>query len=161
MSQTSDARGAELMLKELGIELPEPPKPVASYVPYVVVRPYVFVSGQVPLRDGGLPRTGLVGRDLTPQEAAQEARFCAINLLAQLRVAAGGSLDGVRRIVKLTVFVASAPGFRAQPLVANGASDLFVAVFGDAGRHARSAVGVAELPLGAAVEIEAIAELAG
>lgn len=150
---------AEQRLSELGIELPEPPAPVASYVPAVRTGNLVFVSGQVPFRGGGLPRQGLVGREVSQDEAVEEARWCAINALAQLRAAAGGSLDGVERIVKLTVFVASAPDFRAQPLVANGASDLFVEVFGEAGRHARSAVGVAELPIGAAVEVELVAEL--
>lgn len=149
----------EARLAELGITLPEPPAPVASYVPTVRAGNLVFVSGQVAFRDGALARTGLVGRDVTPEDAADDARTCAINALAQLRAAAGGSLDGVARIVKLTVFVASAEGFRAQPQVGNGASDFLVEVFGEAGRHARSAVGVAELPLGAAVEVEMIAEL--
>lgn len=152
--------GAESRLSDLGIALPEPPKAVASYAPAVVVGRAVYVSGQVPLRDGGLPRVGLVGADVSQEDAVEEARACAINVLAQLRAAAG-SLDNIARMVKLTVFVASAPGFRAQPFVANGASDLLIEVFGDAGRHARSAVGVAELPLGAPVEVEAIAELVG
>lgn len=147
---------AEERLEALGLTLPEPPAAVASYVPYARAGDLVFVSGQIPLREGGLPRVGLVGSDVTQDEAVEEARWCAVNVLAQLR-AAVGSLDTVERIVKLTVFVASASGFRMQPVVANGASDLMIEVFGEAGRHARAAVGVAELPLGAPVEVEAIA----
>src|SRR6266567_7873315 len=112
----------------------------------------IFVSGQIPSRDGGLPRTGRVGEDLTIEEGAEEARFCALNVLAQLRGAAG-TLDVIGRIVRLGVYVASAPGFRHQPAVANGASDLMKEVFGDAGKHSRAAVGVAELPMGAPVEV--------
>jgi enamine deaminase RidA (YjgF/YER057c/UK114 family) len=145
-------------LSALGITLPEPPAAVAAYVPAVVHRGLIWVSGQVPIRDGGLPRTGLVGRDVSVEEAAEEARYCAINALAQLRAAAGG-LDRIERILKLTVFVASSEGFHAQPLVGNGASELLEQVFGEAGRHARSAVGVAELPLGAPVEVDMVAAL--
>lgn len=148
----------EERLAELGVTLPEPVPPIAAYIPFVVHGGLVWVSGQVPFRDGKLPRMGLVGRDISVEEASEEARWCAINALAQLRAAAG-TLDGVERIVKLTVFVASSPGFHAQPLVANGASELFQGVFGEAGRHARSAVGVAELPLGAPVEVEVVAAL--
>ncbi|MGH2728840.1 MAG: RidA family protein, partial [Actinomycetota bacterium] len=140
-------------LGELGITLPEPPAAVAAYVPAVVHGGLIWVSGQVPFRDGALPRVGLVGRDISVEDAAEEARYCAINAIAQLKAAAG-SLDRIERILKLTVFVASSPGFHAQPLVANGASELLQAVFGEQGRHARSAVGVAELPLGAPVEVE-------
>ncbi|MFN2615214.1 MAG: RidA family protein [Actinomycetota bacterium] len=149
---------AEERLRRLGIELPEPPSPVASYVPTVVAEGLIFVSGQIPARAGGIPRLGQVGADLTLDEGVEEARFCAINVLAQLRAAAG-SLDNIARVVRLGVFVASAPGFRHQPAVANGASDLIVEVFGDIGRHTRAAVGVNELPLGAPVEVEAIAML--
>ena len=149
---------AEARLRELGITLPEPPAAVASYVPAVRHGGFVFVSGQVPLRDGTLPRLGLVGRDLTEEEAAEEARYCAINCLAQVRAAAG-SLDEVERIVKLTVFVASTPEFGGQPVVANGASDLMIEVFGESGRHARAAVGCVSLPLGVPVEVELIAAL--
>jgi enamine deaminase RidA (YjgF/YER057c/UK114 family) len=145
-------------LAALGIELPEPPVAIAAYVPAVVHRGLVWVSGQVPIRNGELPRRGLVGRDISVEEAAEEARYCAINALAQLRVAAG-SLDRIERILKLTVFVASSEGFHAQPLVGNGASELLEQVFGEAGRHARSAVGVAELPLGAPVEVDLVAAL--
>ena len=150
---------AEARLAELGITLPEAPKPVASYVPFRLSGHTVYVSGQVAFVDGSLSREGIVGRDVTLDEAAADARICAINVLTQLKEAAGGSLDNVARIIKITVFVASAPHFSAQSQVANGASDLFVAVFGDNGRHARSAVGVAVLPLNSAVEVEAIAEL--
>jgi enamine deaminase RidA (YjgF/YER057c/UK114 family) len=150
----------EERIAELGITLPEPPPPVAAYVPFVVHDGLVWVSGQVPIREGGLPRTGLVGRDISVEDAAEEARFCAINALAQLRAAAG-SLDRIERIIKLTVFVASSEGFHAQPLVGNGASELLQEIFGEAGRHARSAVGVAELPLGAPVEVELVAAIAG
>ena len=150
----------EERLAELGITLPEPVPPVAAYIPFVVHAGLVWVSGQVPIREGGLPRTGLVGRDISVEDAAEEARFCAINALSQLRAAAG-SLDRIERIIKLTVFVASSEGFHAQPLVGNGASELLQEIFGEAGRHARSAVGVAELPLGAPVEVELVAALAG
>jgi len=150
---------AEERLRQLGIELPEPPEPVATYIPWVVTGDLIFVSGQIPSRDGGLPRTGLVGTDLTIEEGAEEARFCALNVLAQLRGAAG-TLDMVGRIVRLGVYVASAPGFRHQPAVANGASDLMKEIFGDAGRHTRAAIGVSELPLGAPVEVDAIATIA-
>jgi enamine deaminase RidA (YjgF/YER057c/UK114 family) len=149
---------AESRLRKLGIELPEPPEPVASYIPGVAIGGLIFVSGQIPARLGGLPRTGLVGTDLTVEEATEEAHWCAVNVLAQLRGIAG-SLDSIDRIVRLGVFVASAPGFRSQAAVANGASELMVDVFAEDGRHARTAVGVAELPLGAPVEVEAIAAL--
>lgn len=145
-------------LASLGITLPEPPPAVAAYVPYVVHDGLVWLAGQVPFRNGELPRRGQVGRDISVEDAAEEARYCALNALAQLRAAAG-SLDKVERIVKLTVFVASSEGFHAQPMVGNGASELFQEVFGENGRHARSAVGVAELPLGAPVEVEVVAAL--
>ncbi|MGH2828851.1 MAG: RidA family protein, partial [Actinomycetota bacterium] len=140
---------AEARLAELGIVLPDPPPAVAAYVPYVVAGNLVFVSGQVPFAEGKIAHTGVVGRDVTLEDATAEARVCALNILAQLRAAAGGSLDRIARIVRLGVFVASSQDFRAQPAVANGASELLVEVFGDAGRHARAAVGVAALPLGA------------
>jgi enamine deaminase RidA (YjgF/YER057c/UK114 family) len=146
-------------LRQIGIELPTPPSPVAAYVPAVRVGNQLWISGQLPVRSDGLPRTGSVGAEVSVEEATEEARWCAINLLAQIK-AAVGSLDAVKRIVKLQVFVASAPGFVTQPVVANGASELLVEVFGDAGKHARSAVGVAALPLGAPVEIDAVVELA-
>jgi enamine deaminase RidA (YjgF/YER057c/UK114 family) len=148
----------EERLAELGITLPEPVPAMAAYVPYVVHDGLIWLAGQIPLRDGKLARTGLVGRDISVEDAAEDARVCALNALAQLRAAAG-SLDNIERIIKLTVFVASSEGFHAQPLVGNGASELLQEVFGENGRHARSAVGVAELPVGAPVEVEVVAAL--
>jgi enamine deaminase RidA (YjgF/YER057c/UK114 family) len=149
---------AEAKLKELGITLPEAPKPVAAYVPFTKSGDLVFTSGQVCLENGQLKYKGKVGKDLTPEEAYQAARLCAINTLAVLK-AAIGSLDKVQQIVKVVGFVNSAPGFSAQPAVVNGASELYQQVFGDAGRHARSAVGAPELPLDSAVEVEIIARV--
>lgn len=142
----------ETRLKELGITLPEPSTAVANYLPVVEVDGWITVSGQLPMRDGKLTCTGHVGDTVTPEEAYQAARLCAINGLALIKQAAG-SLERVR-IVRVGGFVASAKGFTGQPMVINGASDLLVEVLGDRGRHARAAVGVAELPLGAAVEVE-------
>ena len=147
-------------LAELGIALPEPPAPVASYVPYVVSGKQVFVSGQVTLERGALKYAGTVGKDLTLEDGQAAARLCAINLLAQLKAAAGGDLSKVKRCVKLGVFVNAVPGFTQHPEVANGASDLMLEVFGDAGRHARAAVGAGSLPRNVAVEVEAVFELA-
>lgn len=147
-------------LKELGITLPEPPAPVASYVPYVVSGNLVFISGQVTLAEDGLRYVGLVGKDLSLEDGQAAAKLCAINLLAQLKAACEGKLDRVKRCVKLGVFVNAAPGFGQQPEVANGASDLMLAVFGDAGRHARAAMGAGSLPRNVAVEVEAVFELA-
>jgi enamine deaminase RidA (YjgF/YER057c/UK114 family) len=146
-------------LAELGIELPKPAAPVASYVPVVMAGGLAHVSGQLPFIDGGLV-TGRLGEDVDLDLGARAARACGLMILAQLD-AALGSLDRVARVVKLGAFVNSAPGFTDQPKVANGASDLMVEVFGDAGRHARSAVGVPVLPLGAAVEVDAIVARAG
>jgi enamine deaminase RidA (YjgF/YER057c/UK114 family) len=149
---------AERRLAELELELPPPTRPLASYIPVRVASGFAYVSGQVPL-DGGVPMwTGKLGREVDVAAGAEAARRCALQALSVLRDSLG-SLDRVRGIVKVTVFVASAEGFTEQPKVANGASDLFVEVFGDAGRHARSAVGLAELPLGVPVEVEVIAEL--
>jgi enamine deaminase RidA (YjgF/YER057c/UK114 family) len=150
---------AERKLQEMGITLPEVPKPVAAYVPFTRSGDLVFTSGQICMENGQLKYKGKVGRDLTPEAGYQAARLCAINTLAVLKSALG-SLDKVAQIVKVTVFVNSAPGFSAQPAVANGASELYLEVFGDAGRHARSAVGVSELPLDTAVEVEVIARVA-
>lgn len=149
----------ERRLKELGITLPVAAAPAANYVPYVLSGNLVFISGQLPLRDGGLIHPGVVGRDIGVEEAQAAARQCGLNIIAQLQAATGGALDRVRRIVRLGGFVASTDDFHDQPKVVNGASDLMVAVFGDAGRHARAAVGTNTLPLGASVEIDAIAEL--
>ncbi|MCA1832824.1 MAG: RidA family protein [Actinomycetota bacterium] len=153
MTETPEAR-----LEALGLTLPEPPTPVASYVPSVRAGELLWLSGQIPTRDGKLPRTGLVGRDISVEDATEEARYAALNALAQIKAGAG-DLSRVKRIVKVQVFVASSEGFHSQPTVANGASELFVEIFGDAGRHARSAVGVAELPLGAPVELDVVVQL--
>ena len=142
----------------MGIELPPVPSPVASYIPVVVSGGLAFVAGQIPLSEGEVLVTGKLGAELDAVAGADAARRCAIQALAALR-AELGSLDRIRRIVRLTVFVASAPGFTDQPKVANGASDLLGEVFGEPGKHARSAVGVAELPLGAPVEVEVTAEI--
>lgn len=150
----------EERLSELGITLPEPPPPAASYVPWVRSGGFVFTAGQLPLEQGELVARGLVGADLDVAAGQRCARACAVNLLAQMRDAAG-ELARVARVVKVTVFVASASSFTEQHLVANGCSELLVEVLGDAGRHARSAVGVACLPLGAPVEAEAVVELRG
>jgi len=146
-------------LAELGIEVPTPAAPVANYVGFVRTGNLVFTAGQVPLKDGKFLYQGIVGKDVTVEEAAEAARLCAINIIAQLKAACGGDLDKVRRIVKLVGFVNGVPGFGDQPKVINGASDLMVAVFGDAGKHARSAVGAGSLPINLSVEIEAIAEV--
>ena len=149
----------EARLEELGIELPPAAPPVASYVPVVVSGAFAFVAGQVPLRDGSPMVTGRLGDGVDVEVGQSAARQCALQALAALR-AELGSLSRVRRIVRVGVFVASAPGFTDQPKVANGASDLFVEVFGEEGRHARAAVGVAELPLGVPVEVDLVAEVA-
>jgi enamine deaminase RidA (YjgF/YER057c/UK114 family) len=150
----------EERIEELGFTLPTPPKPVGSYVTAVRTGNLLFVSGMLPLVDGALPRTGAVGLEVTEEQATEDARQAALNLLAVVREAAGG-LGKVTRVVKLTGFVASHPSFTGQPTVINGASDLMTAVFGDAGRHARAAVGVPVLPLGATVELESVFELGG
>ncbi len=146
-------------LKDLGIELPSPPAPVASYVPYVRTGNLVFVSGQVTLGPGGLEYVGIVGKDFTTAEGAAAARLCAINLIAQAKAALDGDLDRVKRVVKVTGFVNAVPGYAEHPEVINGASNLFGEVFGEAGRHARAAVGAGSLPRNVAVEVEAIFEV--
>lgn len=145
-------------LEEMGLTLPDVAKPVAAYVPALRSESYVYTSGQLPLRDGELLHTGKVGADVTVEQAQQCAQQCALNALAAVR-AAVGDLSAVTRVVKVVAFVASAPDFTGQPQVANGASELLGQVFGDAGQHARSAVGVAVLPLGAPVEVEMIVEV--
>lgn len=154
MSQTVEER-----LKEQGITLPQPAAPAANYVSVVRTGNLLFTAGQLPFVDGKLKASGLLGRDLDVAEGREAARLCAVNVLAQAK-AAVGDLERIARIVKLTVFVASAPDFTEQPAVANGASDLLVTVLGDKGRHARSAVGMAALPLNAPVEVEAVIEVA-
>ena len=152
--------GIEDRLQELGIELPPPPKPVASYVPVVMAGGLAFVAGQGALVDGQVLHPGHVGADVTVEQAQEAANRCALQALAALKEELG-SLDRLRRIVNVTVYVSSAPGFTDQPVVANGASDLFVEVMGDAGRHARAAVGVPDLPLGLSVEIAVVAGVEG
>ena len=147
-------------LEELGIEVPTPAVPVANYVGFVRTGNLVFTAGQVPLKDGKFLYQGIVGADITVDQAAEAARLCAINIIAQVKAACGGDLDKVKRVVKLVGFVNGVAGFADQPKVINGASDLMVAVFGDAGKHARSAVGAGSLPLNVAVEIEAVVEVA-
>ena len=150
---------AEAALARLGIELPPPPKPLYSYIPVRIARGLAHVSGQVPMVDGAVQLPGHVGAEVTVEQGAEAARRCALQGLSALRNAVG-SLDGVAGIVQVSVFVASAPGFTQQPTVANGASDLFVEVFGaETGSHARFAVGVPDLPLGASVEVSLTAEL--
>ena len=147
-------------LSELGIELPAAPRPVASYVPAVRTGSLLFVSGQVPLREGRLVAEGPVPSVTSPEAAVAAARQCVLNGLAVMRDALGGDLDRVRRIVRVGVFVCSDPGFTGQPGVGNGASDLLVEIFGEAGRHARAAVGSVALQLGASVEVEFVVEVA-
>lgn len=147
-------------LAELGLELPDIAPAIANYVPVVRAGNLLFVSGQLPMREGNLAYAGRVGETLGPEEGQAAARLCAVNLLAQVRAALDGDLDRVERVVRIGGFVASAPDFTGQPQVVNGASDLLVEVFGEAGRHARAAVGVNVLPLGAAVEIEAVVAVA-
>jgi enamine deaminase RidA (YjgF/YER057c/UK114 family) len=151
--------GAEDRLRELGIDLPPAGTPVASYVPVVVSGGLAFVAGQVPLEDGKPMATGRFGAELSTEEGLGHARRCALQALAALR-AELGSLDRVTRIAKVTVWVASTDDFTEQHKVANGASDLFVEVFGEAGRHARAAVAAPVLPLGAPIEVEVVAEVA-
>ena len=146
-------------LGELGIKIPEAAAPVANYVGYVRTGNLVFVSGQVPLRDGSFEYQGIVGDDISLEEATSAARLCAINIIAQLKAACDGDLDRVRRIVKLGGFVNAVAGFTDQPQVINGASDLMVEVFGEAGKHARAAVGSGSLPLNVSVEVDAVAEI--
>lgn len=149
----------EARLAELGIVLPAPAAPVAAYVPVVIAGGLAHVSGQVSFVDGTL-RKGRLGADVSLEEGIEAAQGCGLMILAQLK-AALGSLDRVERVVKLGAFVNSTPDFTDQPKVANGASELMVAVFGEAGRHARSAVGVPSLPLGVAVEVDAIVAVRG
>ncbi|MFN4098872.1 MAG: RidA family protein [Pararhodobacter sp.] len=146
-------------LAELGHSLPDAPAPAANYVPFVISGNQVFVSGQIS-QSGGSLITGKLGADLSTEQGADAARACALSLLAQCRAALGGDWSRLSRVVKLTGFVNCTDDFTDQPKVINGASDLLVAVLGEAGRHARSAVGVPSLPLGVAVEIEAIFEIA-
>lgn len=149
----------EQNLADLGLTLPEVVPPVAAYVPALRTGSYVYTSGQLPMRDGALVQTGKVGADVTADEAYECARVCALNALAAVASQIDGDLSRVARVVKAVVFVASTPDFTGQPAVANGASELFGAVFGEAGAHTRSAVGVSVLPLDAPVEVELVVEL--
>jgi enamine deaminase RidA (YjgF/YER057c/UK114 family) len=144
-------------LGELGIELPEVAKPLACYVPAVRAGDLVYTSGQLPMQAGELAATGKLGADVSPEQGKALARICALNALAAVDSLVG--IDAVTRVVKVVGFVASAPGFNGQPGVVNGASDLLAEVFGDRGSHARSAVGVSELPLDAPVEVELVVEV--
>lgn len=146
-------------LAELGLTLPKATAPVANYVPFVISGNLVFVSGQVTIGPQGLEYVGIVGKDFDVEHGKKAARLCALNIVGQLDAATNGDLDRVKRIVKVTGFVNAVPGFAQHPEVVNGASDLFVEIFGDAGRHARAAVGAGSLPRNVAVEVEAIAEL--
>ena len=147
----------EERLAELGFTVPEVVPPVAAYVPAVTTGSYVFTSGQLPMREGTLLATGKLGGEVSPEDGYAAAQQCALNALAAVK-AELGSLDRIKRVVKVVVFVASTPDFTAQPGVANGASELLGQAFGEAGRHARSAVGVPALPLDAPVEVELIVE---
>lgn len=149
----------ETRLKELGITLPKAASPVANYVPYVITGSLVFISGQGPMGPDGVAYAGKLGRDFGVEEGEAAARLTALNVIAQLKNAVDGDLDRVTRVVKLLGFVNSTPDFNQQPFVINGASDLMVEIFGDAGRHARSAVSAPSLPVDIAVEVEAIFEI--
>jgi enamine deaminase RidA (YjgF/YER057c/UK114 family) len=154
MSDAIDSR-----LKELGITLPAAAAPAANYVPFTISGNLLFLSGQLPIEDGKVAVTGLVGRDVDVARAQRAAELCAINILAQAKAALAGDLGRIRRIVKLNGFIASSPDFTEQHLVMNGASNLIANVLGEPGKHARAAVGMASLPLNAAVEIDAIIEI--
>ena len=149
-------------LRELGIELPEPSVPLANYIPYNVTAggTLVVISGQVPLRDGRIAHTGKVGATLSLDDGRAAARLCFVNLLAQLKVACEGDLDRVRRVVRLGGFIAAPPEFTQHAVVMNGASDLAVELFEEAGKHARTTIGVPSLPGDAAVEVEGMFEIA-
>ena len=148
----------EQRLEELGLTVPGVAKPVAAYIPAIRSGNHVYTSGQLPMRDGQLIQTGKVGGEVTQEEAVECARQCALNALAAIK-AEVGELSEVKQVVKVVAFVASTPDFTGQPLVANGVSELLGEVFGDAGRHARSAVGVSALPLDAPVEVELLVEV--
>ena len=152
------AGNTDRTMRDLGIDLPEAAAPVANYVPYVIAGGLLFISGQVPIHNGKLMFAGKVGADIFVPEAQMAARQCALNILAQAKVALGGDLDRIVSIVKLGGFVNSAMDFTEHPQVINGASDLMVEIFEEKGKHARFAIGVASLPLNASVEVDAILE---
>jgi len=145
-------------LKQMGITIPEAAKPLAAYIPATQIGNLVMTSGQVPVVAGSIKYLGKVGKDITEEQGMEAAKICVLNCLSAVKSVIG-SLNKIKRVVKLTVFVNSAEGFTAQPKVANGASEFIVELFGDAGKHARSAVGVSELPLNSAVEVEMIVEV--
>jgi enamine deaminase RidA (YjgF/YER057c/UK114 family) len=149
----------EKKINEMGITLPSPATPVANYVGFVKANNIVFISGQLPLEGGKLQGIGKVGKDFSADEAKKFAKLCAINILAQLKVACEGNLDRVAKCIKLGIFVNGDADFKDHPVVANGASDLIAEIFGDAGKHARAAVGSGSLPFGVAVEVDAIFEI--
>lgn len=153
------AGSIEARLKEKGVTLPNVAAPAANYVPSVISGNMLYISGQVPFVDGKISHTGKLGAEFSIEEGYACARICAINILAAAKAALGGDLDRVARVVKLGGFVNSTPDFTDQPKVVNGASDLMAEAFGEAGKHARAAVGVAQLPLGCAVEVEAVFEI--
>lgn len=146
-------------LEQLGITLPEPIAPVANYVPFVKTGNQIFISGQLPIENGEIKFVGKLGENISIEDGQKAARICAINLLANLKIACDGNLDRVVRCVKLGIFVNAVPNFTDHPVVANGASDLMVEVLGDAGKHARFAMGAGSLPRGVAVEVDAIFEI--
>jgi enamine deaminase RidA (YjgF/YER057c/UK114 family) len=150
----------ERKLRELGIDLPTAAAPAANYVPFIVAGSVVYCAGQLPVWNGEIRYSGRLGEGVSLEEGQAAARLCALNLIAQVKAACDGDLDRVMRVLRLGVFVNSADAFIEQPRVANGASDLMVEVFGDTGQHARSAVGVNVLPLGVAVEVDGIFEIA-
>ncbi len=149
----------ETRLQDLGISLPQAAAPAANYLPFVISGNMLYISGQLPTENGAVAVVGLVGSDVDVAAATRAAELCAINILAQAKSALGGDLTKIKRLVKLTSFVASAPGFVEQHVVTNGASNLMANVLGEAGKHARAAVGMASLPFNASVEIEAIIEI--
>jgi enamine deaminase RidA (YjgF/YER057c/UK114 family) len=150
----------EARMQDKGIELPQVAPPQGAYVPYVITGNLVFLAGQLPMLNGEIQVKGKLGQDVSLEDGQKAARICGLNLIAQLRQAVGGDLDRVTRVVKLTGFVNATPDFEGQPKVVNGVSDLMAEVFADAGAHARAAVGAGSLPLGVAVEVEGIFEIA-
>jgi enamine deaminase RidA (YjgF/YER057c/UK114 family) len=149
----------EQHLTGLGIQLPSPPAPVASYVPYTISGNLVFISGQIPIADGKPQYIGKLGADISLEDGKLAARLCALNLIAQLKAACGGDLDRVKRCLRLGVFINAVPDFAQHPEVANGASDFLVQALGEIGKHARAAVGAGSLPRGVAVEVEGLFEI--
>ena len=146
-------------LKYHGIELEDASTPAGNYVPYIITNKLVFISGQLPFKQGKIPITGVVGKTVSSEDAIEMAKLCALALISQLKSACNGDLDRVSRVVKLGGFVASTSSFTAQPTIINGASDIMVKIFGEHGKHSRFAVGVSSLPLNAPVEIEGIFEI--